>query len=136
MSRKMKFWDKKPHIYIWQIGDKIRWVDVASVMKFDRPLASNVIRDHYRWRQIALQTRDKDVINIDVSIIHASVYRMKNAPKRQTYLSPFWRSPMAVGRFMSCLLHSTVAIPVASVPFPPHMLANLIASWLLHVLLS
>lgn len=45
------------------------------------------------------------------------------------YLSPYWRSPIEFGKFISCLVHMTFPTPEAAWPRLGFASARLMASW-------
>jgi len=127
MSRKMKLQNEEPHIKIRRWRNKIWWINAKSVAQFDWPLACDIVWYNKGWGWVALEAREKNVIDVDISGIGtlAEYYiTAVNLPlsflKVPNGCCPFHVVSAALG---CCDTGSRCALP-------PHMLANLIALWL------
>jgi hypothetical protein len=132
----MKFWNYIGDEESPENRSKEDRVHQKSLYDIMRPLTSDVIRDkHAIWR-ILLEGRQEEIVHVDISTIVTHQKKLLYDQEKNTYHSPFCRSPTAMGHFMSCRMQSTAPTPLAAVPLPPRILADFNVSWLLQVLTS
>lgn len=136
----MELWNAEgPFDQLFALARKgIVWVDGTSQEKIPFPLTRYIVRNYDRARESASkpESGQKEIIHINISEREDVSVVALFTTECSTHFSPLWRSPAATGRRMSCRLHTTAPKPLAAIPFPPRMLADLIASCVLHVVFS